>query len=77
MGRVQGDAAANTLAIIERTLQHQTTDQMQQVVDLLLGALGLFDRRTGQLCLGLLPTICGAHGAAINAIDPTPSKQRD
>ena len=38
LGRVQGDAAANTLAIIERTLQHQTTDQMQQVVDLLLGA---------------------------------------
>lgn len=38
LGRLQGDAAANTLAIIERTLQHQTTDQMQQVVDLLLGA---------------------------------------
>jgi DNA-binding MurR/RpiR family transcriptional regulator len=38
LGRVQADAAANTLAIIERTLHYQTTDQMQQVVDLLLSA---------------------------------------
>ena len=37
LGPCSGDAAANTLAIIERTL-HQTTDQMQQVVDLPLGA---------------------------------------
>ena len=38
LGRVQADAAANTLAIVERSLQHQTQDQMQQIVDLLLGA---------------------------------------
>ena len=38
LGRTQADAARNTLAIVERSLQHQTSEQMQRVADMLLDA---------------------------------------
>lgn len=37
-GQIQADAAHNTLAIVQRSLERQVPDQMQRVVDMLLGA---------------------------------------
>lgn len=38
MGQVQAEAGANTMAIVKRSLQHQTPEQMQRIADMLLGA---------------------------------------
>jgi DNA-binding MurR/RpiR family transcriptional regulator len=38
MGQAQAEASLNTLAIVQRSLERQTPEQMQRVVDTLLGA---------------------------------------
>jgi DNA-binding MurR/RpiR family transcriptional regulator len=38
LGRVQADAAFNTMAIVERSLERQSSDQMERVAEMLLGA---------------------------------------
>ncbi|MEP5153192.1 MurR/RpiR family transcriptional regulator [Planktotalea sp.] len=38
LGRVQADAATNSIGVVQRSLERQTADQMERVVALLLGA---------------------------------------
>lgn len=38
MGRIQAEAAANTLAIVQRSLENQNPDQMERVIEILLEA---------------------------------------
>jgi len=42
MGRVQADAAANSMAIVQRSLEHQDLESMQRVIDMLLGARNIY-----------------------------------
>jgi DNA-binding MurR/RpiR family transcriptional regulator len=42
LGRVQADAAFNTMAIVERSLERQSSDQMERVAEMLLGARNVY-----------------------------------
>lgn len=42
LGRVQADAAFNTMAIVERSLEKQSSDQMERVAEMLLGARNVY-----------------------------------
>jgi len=41
-GRAQADAAANALGVVQRSLEGQSVDQMQRVVDMLLSARNVY-----------------------------------
>lgn len=42
LGRVQADATTNTLAIVQRSLEHQSPDQMERVARMLLDAENVY-----------------------------------
>ncbi|TDK44491.1 MurR/RpiR family transcriptional regulator [Antarcticimicrobium luteum] len=42
LGQVQAEAALNTMAIVQRSLERQTSGEMERVVDLLLGARNVY-----------------------------------
>ena len=42
LGAVQAEAALNTMAIVQRSLERQNSDEMEHVVDLLLGAKNVY-----------------------------------
>ena len=42
LGAVQAEAALNTMAIVQRSLERQNPDEMERVVDLLLGAKNVY-----------------------------------
>ena len=42
LGRLQAEAATNTMAIVQRSLEHQTPEQMERVADMLLGARNVY-----------------------------------
>ncbi len=41
-GRAQADAAANTMAVVRGSLERQSPEQMQRVVDIMLGARNVY-----------------------------------
>ncbi len=42
LGQIQAEAAINTMAIVQRSLERQTSGEMERVVDLLLGARNVY-----------------------------------
>jgi len=42
LGAVQAEAALNTMAIVQRSLERQNSDEMERVVELLLGARNVY-----------------------------------
>ncbi len=42
LGAVQAEAALNTMAIVQRSLERQNSDEMERVVDILLGANNVY-----------------------------------
>jgi len=42
LGKIQADATVNSMAIVQRSLEHLDLDRMQRVIDLLLGAKGVY-----------------------------------
>lgn len=42
LGRTQADAAANTMAIVQRSLERQTPEQMERITHMLLGARNVY-----------------------------------
>lgn len=42
LGQIQAEAAVNSMAIVQRSLEHLDLDRMQRVIDLLLGAKNVY-----------------------------------
>ncbi|MGJ8647381.1 MAG: MurR/RpiR family transcriptional regulator [Marinomonas colpomeniae] len=42
LGKIQADATVNSMAIVQRSLEHLDLDRMQRVIDLLLGSKGVY-----------------------------------
>ena len=77
-GRVQAEASVNTMAIVQRSLERQTPEQMERVAAMLLDARNVYLTAVrASYAMAYYFPLRGAYGLAIIATYPAPHEQRD